>query len=141
MKPLKNILDEPALFQQKNEVPDSVLLEIGSASKNYPAYFIEVARQELAQRKVDLTAVPRINESLPPPFVQWIKANPLVLVLIILSALIGGIAGCLISLISVFIARFPARTTRRSYWKILSGILVILLILFLLSVWFFTQTQ
>ncbi len=123
------ILDDDALQKSREDVSDTVLLDILQNQGHYPDYFIQKAQEALAFRNIQITGVSKKLER--PVYSNSIRAFfrlpfSLLLLTLILILGIGYWEGAIIFTTIIVAFCYPHRPTQRRIWWKLNLILFVI---------------
>lgn len=113
------ILDDESIASKKN-ISDQTLIEILNGGKSYPRYFVEKAKDELINRKInlDIDYVQGINNLSIVNYKNWISKNKTFILLIFFTAVASGLIGFFVVIVSIIISLNPkSRTDRNKRWN------------------------
>lgn len=126
-----DILDDNFAIRNIEAIPDRVLEGIILFPKKYPKKVIEIVNQEIENRNIDLSNIKLINiesgES-KTSFLNWIRHNPKISILVLFTAVFSGFKGCIIVLTSIYAAIQEDDSIKKKIWRNINLLTALLII-------------
>ena len=113
-------LDDHTIFDGREQISTELLHEIYSCGDHYPAYFTELAGEELKRRGQELKTTKKPEEFPSAPGVRmmdWLKANPVLFISWIIVILCSGFVGGVVVFASVYLTIYHPRREWKKWWK------------------------